>query len=70
MDIIDKIIAHESDDLSFKETIEMFSELIKTKTISGLQGRYGKQANSLIELGYLENNGDITEKGRNIAETV
>ena len=66
MDIVDKIIKHEDNDLTFKETIEMFSELIKSKTINGLQGSYQKQANSLIKLGYLEENGDITEKGRGV----
>jgi hypothetical protein len=62
MDRIDKIIAYEGGDLSDKETIELFSEMIKDGSVWTLQGHYGRTANALIEAGYLDKNGKILKE--------
>jgi hypothetical protein len=61
MNLIDKIIAYESGDMSDAEKVYFFSELIKTKQAYTLQGHYGRTANMLIQSGILFDNGDIDE---------
>ena len=58
-DIVGKIIDYESGELDGQGTLELFSELIKTRTISSLQGHYQRTANYLINDGHLDLNGDI-----------
>ncbi len=57
--IIDKIIAYEDGELNDAETVSLFSDLIKSGTIRGLQGHYHRVANHLIECGVLSPRGDI-----------
>ena len=57
MDQIDKIMAFESGELDFDSTVELFQDLIDSGLawqLQGLQGSYGRMANSLIENGYCE----------------
>jgi hypothetical protein len=48
IDIVDKIIAYESGELSDNEIIDFFAELIKNGTCWHLQGCYGRMAIALI----------------------
>jgi len=57
--VVDKIIAYESGELSAENTLELFSELVKNGMIYSLQGSYQRQAQSLIEAGYIDNKGNI-----------
>jgi len=57
--MINKIIAYESGELNERETIELFSELVKNGMAWSLQGHYGRTAASLIEAGILTRNGEI-----------
>ncbi len=59
MDIIDKIIEFEMGDLSGSETLELFSELIRTGMAWSLQGSYGRTARVLIEQGFIDDYGTI-----------
>jgi hypothetical protein len=52
MDQIDQIIAYESGELDFEEEIEFFQSLINSGLAWGLQGSYGRAAQSLIDAGY------------------
>ena len=54
MDQVDKIMAFESGELDFDETVEFFQKLIDSGLVWQLQGSYGRMANSLIENGYCD----------------
>jgi len=57
--MIDKIMAFESGELGFSETVELFAELVKTGQAWTLQGSYGRSAQSLIEQGFISSTGQI-----------
>lgn len=57
--IVNKIIAFESEELSAEETLELFSELVKSEQIWTLQGHYGRTAQDFIDNGFLDRNGNI-----------
>ena len=59
MTIVDKLMAWESGDLEFPETLELFSELIKVGTAWQLQGSYARVASVLIDNGYISKTGEI-----------
>lgn len=59
MDLVNEIIAYETGELGGKETIELFSELIKNGQAGSLQGHYSRTASSLIEKGLISKNGKI-----------
>lgn len=65
-DLVEKIIKWENGEMTARETVEFFAELIKAGTCWKLQGCYGRTANSLIENGIIDSNGSITEKGKNL----
>jgi hypothetical protein len=52
MDQVSKIMAFESGELDFDQTVELFQELIDSGLVWQLQGSYGRMASSLIENGY------------------
>lgn len=56
---VDFIIAHEQGTLSDKDTLRLYSHLIKTGRAWQLQGHYGRTAHSLIEAGWLNRHGKI-----------
>jgi hypothetical protein len=56
---IDTIIAFETGQLGWQDTLEMFAELVKTKQAWSLQGSYGRFARSLIGEGWLSEDGEI-----------
>lgn len=61
-DLVDQIMEYESGMLSDPETLEMFSEMVRSGTAWSLQGHYGRTANSLIEDGWLNREGDILKE--------
>ena len=57
MELINKIIAYEQDELTDLETLNLFSELIKSEQCWSLQGHYGRTAHALIENGLISKDG-------------
>lgn len=57
--MISEIIAYENGSLSNYDTIHLFSRLITTGMIDRLQGHYGRQAQVLIDAGYLTASGSV-----------
>ncbi len=51
MNIVDKMIALESGEMSEEETVEFFQELVDSGIVWQLQGAYGRAAMALIEAG-------------------
>lgn len=60
--MVDMIIRYESGELSDKETLNLFSELIKSGQVWSLQGHYGRTARALIDDGWLTSSGEFTNK--------
>ena len=58
---VNMIIAYESGELNDNETLELFSELIKSGQAWRLQGHYGRTARDIIEAGYISEDGEILE---------
>ena len=56
---VDYIIAYEQGELRGQEVLKLFSHLIKTGKAWVLQGSYGRQAQNLIDRGYLSIKGKI-----------
>ena len=61
-DLVDQIMEYESGMLSDPETLEMFSEMVRSGAAWSLQGHYGRTATSLIEDGWLNRDGDILKE--------
>ena len=59
MDLVSQIMVYESDELSDEETIELFSMLVKDGMVWSLQGHYGRIARKLIDVGVLNESGEI-----------
>lgn len=57
--LIDSIIRFEEGELTDEQIIDLFADLIRTGTAWSLQGHYGRTANSLIEQGYLDADGNV-----------
>jgi hypothetical protein len=53
MDQIDKIMAFEEGNLSRKDTIQLFQELLESGLVWQLQGFYGRMARDLIQAGLI-----------------
>jgi hypothetical protein len=54
MDLIDKIIAYESGELTDQQLVYLFAELVKSGMAWTLQGHYGRTAAALIDAGYID----------------
>jgi len=52
MDIVDKIMAFESGEMSDENTVVFFQEMIDSGTVWHLQGSYSRMARTLINEGY------------------
>ena len=57
--LVDCIIQYESGDLGDKETLELFSYLIKTRKAFSLQGHYGRTAYNLMQEKVIDSKGNI-----------
>ena len=58
-DSLSAIIAIEGDDCTPQEEVEAWAYLISTKKVWDLQGFYGRTARSLIDEGYIQEDGTI-----------
>jgi len=61
-DIIDRIMSYEMGFMDDAETLKLFSELISNKMVWSMQGHYGRTASALIEDGWIDSDGSITDK--------
>ena len=68
MDIVDKIMRHETGQMSQRETLEFFGELVSTGQAWQLQGAYGRAASTLVDEGYLTAEGEVTALGLEVTE--
>jgi hypothetical protein len=64
--LIDKMMDWEEGMLSDRETLELFSGLIKSRQVWSLQGCYGRFASNLIESGLITIAGKITDKAEEL----
>lgn len=53
MDQFEKIMAFEEGNLSVKETVQLFQELVDSGLVWQLQGYYGRVARDLIQAGLI-----------------
>jgi len=67
-DMVGRMVAFESGQLTNPEALELFSELIKSGMVWALQGAYGRTAGDLIERGVITADGDLTDLGRAMME--
>lgn len=58
---LQRIIAYEQGQLSFREIVDLFADLIKKGLVWELQGSYGRTANDLIGSGIVSSEGVIDE---------
>lgn len=61
---LDYIIRYEAGELSDKNTLKLFSHLIKTGRAWHLQGHYGRTAWALIQDNFITRAGKLTDKGK------
>jgi hypothetical protein len=61
-DVTNRIIDYEMGHLDDAKTLRLFSELIKTGMAWNLQGHYGRTASAMIDDGWLESDGTMTDK--------
>ncbi|MET8111210.1 DUF7417 domain-containing protein [Streptomyces prasinus] len=65
-DIVIDLITYEEGQLGDRETLDLFSILVRSGMAWTLQGSYGRTANELIHAGYLTRDGEITPFGEDI----
>ena len=53
LDLTDRIIAYEADELEYEDIFELFQDLVDTGLAWKLQGHYGRMAEHLIEQGFV-----------------
>jgi len=53
-DVVNQIMAYEQGDMDDEEVIDFFQVLLDTRIIYSLQGSYQRQAQALLEAGYIE----------------
>lgn len=58
-DTVGYIMDYEGGEISDKRTLELFSHLIRTGQAWTLQGSYGRAAKQLIDVGYINTDGEI-----------
>lgn len=58
---VNMIVQYECGELNDNETLELFSDLIKTGQAWRLQGHYGRTARAIIDAGYISKDGEILE---------
>jgi hypothetical protein len=67
-DLIAAITDFEAGELTQGQSLVLFAHLVRTRTVWGLQGSYGRTAVNLIEQGLLTDEGEITDYGREVIE--
>jgi len=58
--LVNYIMDYESGDINAEDQINLFSYLIKTGQAWSLQGHYGRVATQMIDVGYIDEDGNIT----------
>lgn len=56
---VEEIIKFESGELSFEDTLTLFSKLIQSGDAWNLQGFYGRTAKEFIDEGFIDEQGKI-----------
>jgi len=60
MDIVDAVMELESgEEIGARRALELYSIIIKSGGLHGLQGTYGRAINALIKAGWLDQEGNI-----------
>tara|TARA_B100000902_G_scaffold323158_1_gene316813 strand:- start:4295 stop:4495 length:201 start_codon:yes stop_codon:yes gene_type:complete len=59
VDLQDLIIGYENDDLNLTQEILLFSELVKSGKAWSLQGHYGRMAEAMIDLKFIDKDGKV-----------
>tara|TARA_Y100000034_G_C6645191_1_gene282204 strand:+ start:113 stop:301 length:189 start_codon:yes stop_codon:yes gene_type:complete len=53
-DVLNQIMAYENGEMENDEVIDFFQSLLDSRIIYSLQGSYQRQAQALLEAGYIE----------------
>ena len=59
---VNDIIDYEEGKLNDAQTLKLFSSLVRSGAVWSLQGHYGRTASALIQDGWIDSDGAITEK--------
>ena len=59
---VNDIIDYEEGKLNDAQTLKLFSSLVRSGAVWSLQGHYGRTASALIQDGWIDSDGFITEK--------
>ena len=59
---VNDIIDYEQGKLNDAQTLKLFSSLVQSGAVWSLQGHYGRTASALIQDGWIDSDGSITEK--------
>jgi hypothetical protein len=65
---IDEFLAYEHGEMGPDEVLDFFARLVVLGLAWTLQGSYGRQAAQFIESGYITEDGEVTDRGREAAE--
>ncbi len=68
-DIVSDVMKWEAGEMSAQEELQFFSKLVKSGQAWSLQGMYGRQAQALIDAGYLDKSGKILKKAESLKES-
>lgn len=60
--LLNDMMSYEDGNVDTSEVINLFSQLVASGLAWQLQGAYGRQAQSLINQGYLDKEGNILER--------
>lgn len=59
---IEDIIKYEEGRLNDAQTLRLFSSLIRSGDVWGLQGHYGRTASAMIQDGWISQSGELQDK--------
>jgi hypothetical protein len=59
---IEDIIKYEEGRLNDAQTLRLFSNLIRSGEVWGLQGHYGRTASAMIQDGWISRSGELQDK--------
>jgi len=65
--LVNEMMAYEEGTLAPSFVLDLFGNLVSTGMAWSLQGSYGRQAAQFIESGYLTEEGEVTDRGREAA---
>ena len=56
-----RIIDYENNNLDAEQVLQFFADITKTGLVWQLQGSYGRMANTLIEEGFIDREGNVAD---------